>query len=242
MTPNISVLMCAHRETLGQLNTAVQSVILQTRKPSQIIIIDDSGDSRFKITCEIIQKQINDSALNIDMKYFANEFNLGFVKSLNFGLTKISGDYIARMDADDISLPFRFNDQCSMLDMGYDIVGSSIEHFDGEKKIRSIRYPKSKIGIIKSFIFNNPIAHPAAMIKKSVMDQLHGYRAIDYVEDLDLWMRAYSAGYRIGNSGSILLLRRIHKDQISIINSNIQHTNAKSLRRNFFKSILKITL
>lgn len=239
MTINISVLMCAFRESVDQFNLAVQSVILQTRRPSQIIVIDDSGDSRYKTICEAIKKQINDSALNIELKYFSNEVNLGLVKSLNFGLTKISGDYIARMDADDISLPLRFYDQCSMLDMGYDIVGASIQHFDGEKTIRSVAYPKSQIGIIKSFIFNNPIAHPAVMLKKSVMDQLNGYRAIEYAEDLDLWMRAYFAGYRIGNSGSTLLLRRIHKDQISTRNSNIQNLNAKSLRRNFFKLILK---
>ena len=76
------------------------------------------------------------------------------------------------------------------------------------------------------------------MIRFEVLRALNGYRNINYAEDLDLWMRAYLAGYKITNVKTILLLRRVHSEQISERYELEQEINARSLRGSFFESKL----
>jgi cellulose synthase/poly-beta-1,6-N-acetylglucosamine synthase-like glycosyltransferase len=234
---DISVLLCAYTEPYDQFNLALQSVAYQTFPPKQIIIVDDSGEAKFEKQCEEFNKSMPKER-NIQIVYVANSRNEGLVSSLNRGSLEASCEYIARMDADDISLPYRFQKQVNLLDLGYDIVGGGITSFNTAGQLRSINYPSTRLGVLYSLLRNNPIAHPLVMYKRDVLQRLQGYRSVDYAEDLDLWMRAYLSGYRITNSPYILLLRRLHKEQLSSIYSREQESGTNVLRRNFIRQLL----
>jgi glycosyltransferase involved in cell wall biosynthesis len=235
---DISVLLCAYRESIEEFEIAVRSVVLQTYPPRQLVIVDDSGELRFSILCQNLRETLLTN-LGIELTYVGNSCNLGLVASLNLGMRKVYCQYVARMDADDVSLPYRFHKQIQLLNSGFDIVGAGITLFDDENNLRDVYYPTTRVGILYSLLRNNPIAHPAVMLRAEVVRALNGYNEIDCAEDLDLWMRAYLAGYRITNSSSVLLLRRIHQQQISLKYANEQAQSARELQRLFLNRLIR---
>ena len=234
--PKITVLLCAYREPFHEFEIAIRSVVFQTLPPNQLVIVDDSGEGRFKSLCQQLKIAVLDH-LGIALTYVCNDFNKGLVASLNLGLAEANGQYVARMDADDISLPYRFQQQVSLLERGFDIVGGAVTLFNSKGLARDITYPGSRIGLLYSLIRNNPIAHPVSMFKKRTALELNGYRDVSYAEDLDLWMRAYLAGCRISNCKSVLLLRRIHPEQLSSMHSAEQEISTRLLRKTFVKRL-----
>ncbi|HQU08098.1 MAG TPA: glycosyltransferase [Candidatus Paceibacterota bacterium] len=237
--PNISVLLCAYQETIEEFEIAVRSVVLQTLRPKQLVIVDDSGESRFLSRCQILQETLL-AKTGVELTYVENKVNLGLVASLNLGLARVSGDYVARMDADDISLPYRFRKQVELLESGFGITGGGITLFNDAGLLRDVHYPATRFGVLYSFLFNNPIAHPVSMFKTEVISRLQGYQQVDYAEDLDLWMRAYLGGDRITNCRSILLLRRVHAKQLSSKHSSEQRRSTQQLRRLFRKHFFRL--
>ena len=101
---DISVLLCAYRESIEEFEIAVRSVVLQTYPPRQLVIVDESGDLRFSILCQNLRETLLTN-LGIELTYVGNSCNLGLVASLNLGMRKVFCQYVARMDADDVSLP-----------------------------------------------------------------------------------------------------------------------------------------
>lgn len=233
----ISVLLCVYRETFEEFDLAVRSVVLQTHPPRQLIIVDDSGDQRYFLKIQLLRESLLDK-VGVNLNYLGNLTNLGLVASLNLGLERVACKYVARMDADDVSLPYRFQKQIQLIESGFDVVGGAITLFDGAANLSDVFYPATRLGILYSLLKNNPIAHPVAMIRVEVLRALNGYRSINYAEDLDLWMRAYLAGYQITNVKTVLLLRRVHTAQISARYESEQEINARSLRGSFFESKL----
>jgi glycosyltransferase involved in cell wall biosynthesis len=236
---NISVLLCAHREPLEEFEVAVRSVVLQTCPPRQLVIVDDSGDLRFSLPCQQLRDTLLANA-GVELTYVGNSCNLGLVASLNLGLEKVVCEYIARMDADDISLPYRFHKQIELMGSGFDIVGAGITHFDNAGNFHDIYYPATRAGVLYSLLRNNPIAHPVSMLRTEVIRDLKGYRDINYAEDLDLWMRAYLVGGRITNSQSVLLLRRLHSGQLSEKYALEQKKSARELRKSFLSRVFQL--
>lgn len=240
MTSGVTVLICAYKESLLDFDAAMLSLIFQTIKPDCFVVVDDSGEDRFKERCLQLKVMYLDE-LNIGIEYIGNSKNCGLVSSLNIGLAKINTEYVARMDADDISLPYRFETQLKLLRKGYDVVGGGVTTFDELGHVRNIYYPHTNLGVLYSLFRSNPIAHPVSMYKLNVIKDLSGYNDVPYAEDLDLWMRAYLAGAKITNSRSKLLLRRVHSNQLSVQFFSMQKASANSLRKRlvvqFFKKI-----
>lgn len=237
---NISVLLCAYQESLEDFEIAVKSVIQQTHPPKQLIIVDDSGSLKYRTRCEQIQEALL-SKIKVELTYVGNAFNSGLVASLNLGLARVTEKYVARMDADDISLPYRFHEQLKLLERGFDIVGGGISLFGNMGHIGNIIYPTTQAGVFLSLLRSNPIAHPVAMFRTDKIRKLMGYREVAYAEDLDLWMRAYLAGNRISNSRNILLLRRIHDQQLSSKFNADQKASTYKLRKIFRRQILGLS-
>jgi glycosyltransferase involved in cell wall biosynthesis len=138
-----------------------------------------------------------------------NETNLGLTKSLNKGIKVAKGEYIARMDSDDISLPDRFLHQVEFMDSHTEIsvLGGSIQEFNDKDGIIGERHFPADTASIKQYIHKaSPLAHPAVMIRKSLFDEGVLYNE-EYrtTQDLALWFDVLATGHQMANLDEYVL-------------------------------------
>lgn len=201
--PLISVLM-PNYNGMPYLKEAVESVLKQTCKNFEFIIINDaSTDGSWKYLKSLKDKRI---------RLLKNNKNSGLAASLNTALKVTKGDYVARMDADDISLPKRFETQLKFLESHSDVglCGTWAEKISEKgKKVGVIKYPTSYKIIKKVLPYYNPVIHPSWLAKKEVYQRLQGY-GVDYngAEDYEFLLRARNL-FRIANLPKILLKYRV---------------------------------
>lgn len=175
------------------LRTSLDSLVKQTFQDFDVILCDDgSTDGTLRLAEEYV-KRFPDS-----YHLLVNSSNKGLAFSLNKCLIFAKGDYIARMDADDYSLPDRFKQQVAFLDNHpqYDFVGSSVDLFDeaGTWGIRRMPEKPQK----RDFLFVSPFVHPTLMIRESALSAVERYdtsKKMLRAEDYDLFMRLYANGY-----------------------------------------------
>lgn len=213
---SISVLMSVYKaENPDYLDKALRSVWTdQTLPPDEIILIEDG--SLTDDLLEVIEKWKTEGAPLIILK---NSRNLGLTKSLNIGIEKARGEYIARMDSDDISMPDRFRLQSEFLDANPEIsiVGGSLQEFDNEHENLGIRnYPENNEDAIHYIYKASPLAHPAVMMRKSMFnDGIRYNEKYRTSQDIALWYDIILAGYKIANLNDILIKFRRNDDTFS---------------------------
>ena len=164
------------------LRTAIESILSQTYKDFEFLIVDDCpGDSR-----ENIVKSYKDSRI----KYIKNEQNLGITGSRNKLISMAKGEYLAVMDHDDISAPMRFAKEVKVLDENPEIgvVGSNIHKIVANKDVIQPEFDEDiKIGLMMKCVIN----HPSSMIRKSVLIKNNILYEEHYspAEDYKLWCK-----------------------------------------------------
>lgn len=184
---------------------AIKSILNQTFKNFEFIICDDgSEESNYLWLC---------SLCNADkrIKIIRNKNNRGLAAALNSCINASKGKYIARMDADDISLPQRLEKQYEFLERNkkIDLVGCEAYLVD-DKGIWGCRRLLDKPEKI-DFLFTSPFIHPTVMIRRAVYKKLMGYetdKRFSRVEDYDFFMRLYESGYKGYNLQEILFKYR----------------------------------
>lgn len=186
MSPKVTVVMSVYNEA-EYISTAIESILKQTFEDFEFQIIDDGSTDR---TPEIIKHYAEQDDR---IKYLVNDINKGLPASLNKGIERASGKYIARMDADDVSLPNRFEKQVRYLDSKPDahVVGSYtyLIGLDGEF-IGEQSYPRGGRSVDRLKQQGPGVVHPSVMMKKASLHQVGGYREpFTYAQDLDLWIR-----------------------------------------------------
>lgn len=170
------------------LGKAIDSVLSQTYRNFELIVInDDSTSETAKLLSQYIYK---DSRI----KVIRNEKNIGFVKSLNKGISLSRGKYIARLDDDDFwCYSQKLEKQVAFLEDNpdYVLVGGAIIRIDGQgKEIMRFILPKSDKDIRQVVLQSNPFAHSAVVFRKEAWDRTGGYdETLAFSEDWDLWMR-----------------------------------------------------
>jgi glycosyltransferase involved in cell wall biosynthesis len=203
---------------LPDLEEAIESVLNQTYRDFEFIIINDgSKDASGTVIDRYAVQDGRIVAIHHD--------NMGHANSLNKALGLAKGEYIARMDADDISLPTRFEKQIEYMDAHSDIavLGTSICLIDEDgKQYQEIIHTVSSEDIAKEIFDANPLAHPSVLIRKNIILEMNGYRPVfDPAEDYELWLRI-SEKYKIANLPEILLLYRQHSEKLSFKYSQYQ--------------------
>lgn len=142
-----------------------------------------------------------------------NSENIGLALSLNKGIEIAKYELIARMDADDISLPERFMRQVSFLEENKDvcIVATNKIHIDENDKVISYggMLPRTFRDTIRAMKYISIICHPSVMFLRSVVKSLDGYRDFPASQDYDLWLRAISEGLNIGFIDEYLIKYRM---------------------------------
>lgn len=214
--PKVSVLM-AVKDGEKYLREAVDSILSQTFSNFEFIIVDDgSQDGSAPLLAEYSDPRI---------VLLKNQTSIGLTKSLNLGLEKARGEYIARMDADDISLPERLAVQVNYLNehLEVDVLGTAVTLIDDQKNPSlDIFFPKEYDLIKWHLCFSNPIVHSSSMMRHSAVLRHHGYDAsIPCSQDYDLWWRISSDG-KLENLDQILVLLRKHSLQVTNLNRNEQ--------------------
>lgn len=192
---------------------AIESILQQTFGDFTLFVIDDgSSDETATVVANFAH---GDSRLRLI------DFNGdGLIDALNRGLELSTSPFVARMDADDISMPTRFERQLSYLQTHPDVVvvGCWTRHIDqgGELLNTTTKYPTSPNDLERQLFSNkNPLAHPTVMMRSDKVKALGGYRKpLKAAEDFDLWLRVAEAG-KLANLPEPLLRYRIHPGQVS---------------------------
>lgn len=221
--------MSVYNEPVDYIRQSIDSILNQTVKNiSLIIIIDDP--SNFDAIDYIKRISIKDNRV----EYYVNDVNKGLVFSLNRALSYVKTKYVARMDADDISLPNRLEQEFKFLKKGkYDLVGCNLNDIDefGKTAKKITVFPESNDKQLKYLKCRNSMAHPSWLGKTEVFRTLNGYRDIAACEDYDFLVRAAINGYRLGVCQKVLLWYRINPNGISSTKKAIQKTSLHIIRK-----------
>lgn len=132
--------------------------------------------------------------------------------NLNLGLQHCSSNFIARMDADDISHPNRIERQLKFMVLNnIDVCGSSYQLIDKDNAIIGrVFKPTNDKSIKRQMYFSNPIAHPSVMFKKNIVLDVGGYMGGEFAQDYDLWLRlAYKTKAKFYNFNDCLISYRV---------------------------------
>lgn len=207
--PTISVIMATFNEPVSYISASIESILNQTYANFEFIIIDDSTNPD---TIETINSYTADIRIVIIRK----NFRLGFARALNEGLKIARGQYIARMDGDDISIGDRFERQVEYLSKhpNIDILGGNMQIINESGYVVSQRnYPRKGLSLQIGAIFRSPVAHPTVMFRKSVVDShLYYDETFSKAEDTEFWFRLRNNGFTIANIPYNLLNFRISGD------------------------------
>lgn len=208
-SPKISVLMPVYNGE-RYLQEAVESILAQTFTDLELIIVDDGSTDH---TSEILTR-FQDPRVRL----VRNENNQGIVKSRNIGLKAARGEYIACMDADDVSLPRRFAKQVEFLDSHPEVgvMGTGVLVMDSSGLRTLRRQIITEHQVMRwGLCFFTPIMHSTVMMRRKVAEEAGGYRQeMVLAEDYDLWRRL-SDVTRLANLPDELVFLRRHNTNVT---------------------------
>ena len=215
--PEISVIMSVYQESEGFLTQAIDSILGQTYKNFEFLITIDNPDYKHKN----ILDEYSESDQRV--KLICNRTNIGLTKSLNNAIKSANGKYVARQDADDISLPQRLEKQYDFLRNNpmYSIVGTSFRFIDDNgrfiKRFRRTIDPKR---INKIMLRKNPLVHGAVLMNKEDLISVGNYNEnITCAQDYELWLRFLRNNKKIFIINSTLYYLRKHQGSMTVRNA-----------------------
>lgn len=206
--PRIDVIMSVYNGE-NYLRKAIESVLEQTYKNVKFIIVDDCSDDG---STDIINS-FSDERITV----IRNKKTKGLTKSINKALKVAGGKYVARQDADDASLPRRFESQIDFLEKHpeVDVLGTSIILIDEKGNMIGERIPNLNPSR-RSFFEGNELFHGSVVIRRDVLEAGGGYNELfKYSQDYELWLRL-AKEHNIRNLQIPLYAFRIHKSSISL--------------------------
>ena len=202
--PLISVVMPAYNAE-KYLAEAIDSILTQTFTDFELIIIDDGSTDQTPAIIKRYKEQ--DSRISA----FFLQKNMGIAAALNQGLSVARGKYLARMDADDISLPERFAKQAAFMEAhpAVGVLGTAAIVIDSAgRHHQTLVFPTSHLLLLWSLCFYSPIIHPSVMARREVILSAGGYLSTTHTEDYELWGRLSTITQFANLAERLLLLRK----------------------------------
>jgi len=237
-TPFISVVMSVYNEPIEWLRLAIDSILCQTYRDFEFIVVNDNP-SRMENTILLRDYSLSDNRVVV----VTNSENIGLTKSLNKGISLAKGQFIARMDADDISLPNRFEKQVDVLQEGNcDLCSSICEVID--EAGNSLGVPSSLYNkTIFDLFLENHIVHPSVMFRRELLDLRTPFynESCHRSQDYELWAFLFLQSCSFCTIKDVLLKYRKSANQISNRSKSEQYTNFNTKRVWFIDSYLKRT-
>jgi glycosyltransferase involved in cell wall biosynthesis len=208
-SPKISVILPVYNGE-KYLAEAINSILSQTYRDFELIIVNDcSSDGTSEILSTYIDERI---------RIINNSSNLKLSRSLNKGIETAQGQFIARMDADDVSLPERFEKQVAFLEGHPEIgvVGCWVRRIDEKGNITGKIFRETRPEAIKwELFFGTPVPHPTVMIRAAVIKRAGGFsNDISAAVDYECWTRLVKTT-KFANLAEFLLLYRMHTENMS---------------------------
>lgn len=210
------------------LGEAIESILNQTYRDFLFLIIDDSS---------------TDSSYNVASSYRDNRivlrrniFNKGIVDTLNEAFSSIKATYIIRMDADDIAVANRIEEQVNFMNLHPDIAISGTWYSTiGSDQI--VKMPGKDDEIAVHLLETTALGHPTVIIRQEIWDKfkISYKKAHLHTEDYACWCEAKMKGCKLANIPSVLLKYRRHGSQVSQKNSSYQNINAQKIQLNYFE-------
>jgi glycosyltransferase involved in cell wall biosynthesis len=204
-----------------------QSLVEQTHSNFEIVAVDDgSTDNSLELLQAWAQR---DKRVRVLARPHA-----GIIEALNNGLQSCQGDYIARMDADDLAHPQRLEKQAAFLDSHPDVAVASclIEGFPKDELREGYRiyidWLNSLVShedIMRELFVESPLAHPSAMLRRDVFLEAGGYQEHGWPEDYDLWLHLAQSGQRFAKVPEVLLSWRDHPNRLTRTDSRYSVSN-----------------
>ncbi len=207
MSEKLSVILPIYwKNEFSSFKNTFQSILNQTYKPNEIIIVYD-GEVKKKIKDYVKKKK-----KKIKIKEITNTKNLGLGKSLNKAVKFCSYNLIARADCDDLNYKSRFKKQFSFMKLhNLDVCGSNtIELSSG--RLMEKKNPIMHEQILKKLKYRNPFNHQTVIFKKDSVLKAGNYREVPFFEDYYLWVRMKKKGSIFGNLNKILVRVDVDKN------------------------------
>lgn len=235
--PRVSFVVPAFNVSPEILQESLQSVFGQTFQDYECIVVDESTDPALADHCR------RQCSVDPRFRYVRPNSRLGLAGSLNFGISKARGEWIARFDSDDICLPKRLTMQLEFLERNpeVDVLGTGLALMDASGRVFATRsYPIGHSSIARRMQFTCTVAHPSVIFRRSVVVAAGGYdESFRYAEDLELWLRLLNRGARFANlSESLVCYRQIEAIRNSVHGKfNLRARSKNFSSRYFFERI-----
>lgn len=235
MSPYLSVVMPVF-DAGPFVAEALRSILDQSFADFEVIVIDDaSTDDSPAVVAALADDRV---------RLLRGTSNLGLASRLNEGVSLARGQLIARMDADDICAPGRFERQVRFLDAHpeIDLVGGQIRLFEDvgveRRWLPSFEVATSPAQIRFRLFFGNSIGHVTVMARKTFFEDVGGYDpTLRTAQDYDLWLRA-NPHHLMANLPDVLVTVRVHGSNVSRVNDQTRGENAQfSLRRSLAETL-----
>jgi len=233
---SVSVLMSIYNEPIEWIKQSIDSILNQTFSDFEFIIVNDNPG---RIENELLLTGYE----NIDRRVIVvgNKVNVGLTKSLNKALNIATGDFIVRMDADDISLPDRIEKQVDFMLTNSQVVacGSYIQYF-GDKDQKKRDYITKQNHVNSFLLIGSPLAHPSVIIRGSVIreNSIQYDEGLRYSQDYKFWLELSRYG-QLANIPEVLLKYRISSQQISSAKIIEQHNIGVNIRKQVIEELFK---
>lgn len=212
-SPRVTVVMALNRID-GYLQDSIQSVLAQTFSDFEFLIVIDSS-------CPGLSERVLElGGGDQRIKLITARIGGGLAFSLNLGIAEARGEYVARMDGDDVSRPERLGLQVNYLDQHpeVDVLGCRVQLIDESSRILSRQFPyfEGNEQIRRVLPYRNPLPHPALMIRKSALIAVQGFKYGHYSEDHEMFIRmARNPKVQFHNLDCTLYEYRRHEAQIT---------------------------
>jgi glycosyltransferase involved in cell wall biosynthesis len=230
-SPKVSVFMPVYNAG-SYLYAAIDSILNQSFTDFEFVIVNDGSTDQ----SESVILSYNDPRIRL----VNNPKNLGLIASLNVGLEICNGEYIVRMDQDDISLPDRIALQVSFMEQNPEIglIGSWFEDFGDQIESKIVRYSTNDTEIRIRHLYQTHISHPTALLRSSIVRRHNIRFDPEYVhgEDYNCWV-TMSAFCKLSNYPAVLVRKRDHPRNITNSFSSTMHSTCTKVKQKQFEAM-----
>lgn len=204
--PRLSVLMTAFRSQ-ATIATALRSTLAALPRDSELVVTIDGPDAETLAAAQVVE----DRRLRVS----AHPVNLGVGGQAAALLERTDSELVARLDADDVCLPWRFLAELPRISKSDFVFGSAIRFGNGRFPAPTYPSPLNAVEVETILPFVCPLIHSSVLMRRSVLDSVGGYKEIRFAEDYELWVRAAAAGKSLEKLAIPVVGYRLSPAQVS---------------------------